>query len=278
MDKNAGLMQRAASSDSSEFLAQLNKVFGPSQRSKPRTLEQKLKALNEQDLRLVLSTAEMVKVAHGFTRSNTEPYTQLVLTMYPRLNVKLRTLIAELLQSTDPVPQAVKHSPMPDKPKSIGQDGVQFLMTDTEPTAGPTNSTTSITDDFVSRLTMRESGGNSQAEITIKDGRRFVGKLQFGEARLADYKKATGQSFTQDEFKANEALQDEVAKWHFADIDKAIDALGVAAKSYSRDGLKAVAHLGGNAGMAKYVRTNGVFNPADELGTSLQDYYDKFSS
>ena len=79
MDKNAGLMQRAASSDSSEFLAQLNKVFGPSQRSKPRTLEQKLKALNEQDLRLVLSTAEMVKVAHGFTRSNTEPYTQLVL-------------------------------------------------------------------------------------------------------------------------------------------------------------------------------------------------------
>jgi len=137
---------------------------------------------------------------------------------------------------------------------------------------------TTSNDDFLARLKQSESSGNSQAEITIKDGRRFVGALQFGAARLADFKKHSGKRFTQDQFKANEALQDEVAQWHFQDIDKAIDALGVAAKSYSRDGLKAVAHLGGNAGMAKYVRTNGVFNPADELGTSLQDYYDRFAT
>ena len=34
-----------------------------------------------------------------------------------------------------------------------------------------------------------------------------MGALQFGDARLQDYKKATGSSFTQDEFKANSALQ-----------------------------------------------------------------------
>ena len=73
-------------------------------------------------------------------------------------------------------------------------------------------------------------------------------------------------------------LQDKVAAWHIADIDKAIDALGDAAKGYERDGLRSVAHLGGKSGMAKYVKSKGSYNPADELGTNLQDYYDKFSA
>ena len=118
----------------------------------------------------------------------------------------------------------------------------------------------------------------SDAEITITDGRRFVGKLQFGEARLRDYQRATGTTFTQDEFKADTALQDRVAAWHLADIDKAISGLGDAASGYDRDGLRAVAHLGGVSGMKRFVRSKGEYNPADELGTSLQSYYDKFSA
>lgn len=51
-----------------------------------------------------------------------------------------------------------------------------------------------------------------------------------------------------------------------------------AATGYDRDGLRAVAHLGGVGGIKKYVRTKGEYNPADELGTSLQSYYDKFST
>jgi len=39
------------------------------------------------------------------------------------------------------------------------------------------------------------------------------------------------------------------------------------------DGLRSVAHLGGKGGMAKFVKSSGKRNPADELGTSLQDYY-----
>ena len=139
-------------------------------------------------------------------------------------------------------------------------------------------STNTGNDDFLARLTQSESSGNSQAEITIKDGRRFVGKLQFGQARLKDYQAATGQKFTQDQFKANEALQDEVAQWHFQDIDKTIDALGDAAKGYDHDGLRAAAHISGKSGMAKFVKSGGQYNPSDELGTSLQDYYRKFSS
>ena len=115
------------------------------------------------------------------------------------------------------------------------------------------------------------------AEITIGDGRRFVGSLQFGRARLSDYQKAPGTRFAQDEFIADEALQDAVAAWHIADIDNAIDALGDEAAGYDRDGLRAVAHLGGAGGMKHFVRTKGEYNPADAIGTSLKSYYDKFS-
>jgi len=94
---------------------------------------------------------------------------------------------------------------------------------------------------------------------------------------LKDYQKATGTSFTQEEFKENLALQDRVAAWHLNDIDKAIDGLGDDAKGYSRDGLRAVAHLGGVGGMKKYVKSKGQYNPSDQLGTSLSDYYNKFS-
>ena len=35
---------------------------------------------------------------------------------------------------------------------------------------------------------------------------------------------------------------------------------------------------GGKSGMKKFVQSKGDYNPADELGTSLQSYYDKFSN
>lgn len=130
---------------------------------------------------------------------------------------------------------------------------------------------------FIDRLAMSESSGNPQAEITIGDGRRFVGLLQFGEARLQDYKNATGEQFTQDEFQNDPELQRRVNEWHIGDIDRAIDSLGGAAAGYSRDGLRAVAHLGGITGMRRFVESGGEYNPSDELGTSLQAYYDRFS-
>ena len=131
---------------------------------------------------------------------------------------------------------------------------------------------------FLDQLEVSESSGKADAEITIKDGRRFVGKLQFGKARLQDYQKATGTTFTQDEFIKDAALQDKVASWHIANLDKAIDALGDDAADYDRDGLRAVAHLGGKSGMKKFVQSKGGYNPADELGTSLKSYYHKFSA
>ena len=79
------------------------------------------------------------------------------------------------------------------------------------------------------------------------------------------------------DFKEDPVLQERVVRWHLADIDEAIDALGDKASGYSRDGLRAVAHLGGKAGMKKFVKSKGEYNPEDELGRSLREYYEKFS-
>lgn len=130
--------------------------------------------------------------------------------------------------------------------------------------------------DFINRLAGSESGGNSKAHRKNKDGREFTGWLQFGKARLEDYKRETGTSFTMKEFRESEAIQQTVALWHVRDIDKAIDERGYTGMGYSRDGLRAVAHLGGIGGMIDFVEKGR--NASDELGTSLKDYYVKFSS
>ena len=133
-------------------------------------------------------------------------------------------------------------------------------------------------DVFEKQLNQSESSGNTKADRTNKDGRRFAGAAQFGEARLDDARKALGIDFTMDEFKNNPKLQKRVYGWHIKDIDKAINNLGEQGKNYDRNGLRSVAHLGGIEGMNKYVKSGGQYNPKDELGTYLSDYYAKFSS
>lgn len=129
---------------------------------------------------------------------------------------------------------------------------------------------------FIKDLTMSESSGDPTADRTNKDGRRFAGLLQFGEARLDDYREAKNIKFTQDEFVKDVDLQEKVALWHIKDIDKLINRTKNKGKYTNRNGLRAVAHLGGKTGMTKFVETQGQYNPADEEGTTLQEYYDKF--
>ena len=296
-----GLMK--PSPKQSDLMQDIKRAFGPVS-STPVSLEQQLQSLNESELNLVLTTAQLVKMAHGFKAGNTQPYSSLVASMYPNMKPTLRSLIAKMLQDADPIPDAVEAavtSPRVDPREQVlseyeavlSQRPTDTLTAQTEKQDNPAlqayyqivkeqeeatgASTNTSNDDFLARLTQSESSGDSNAEITIKDGRRFVGSLQFGTARLADFKKHSGKRFTQDQFKADEALQGEVALWHFQQIDKAIDALGDAAKGYDRDGLRAASHLGGVGGMKRFVKSGGKYNPADELGTSLKDYYNKFS-
>jgi hypothetical protein len=259
----------------SELRKQIQDALGPSKG--PLSLDEYLAQLSKQELNHLLSIAKMVKVAHGFGPNRNRSYVDVIRQMYPKFHSSKREVIAAMMQDADPIENTaltpIKSSL--DYNNAALDEWASALPTPA-PEAVATSSATN-TDPFIERLTQSESSGDSKAEITIKDGRKFSGKLQFGEARLQDYRAATGKTFTQDQFKADEALQDDVGAWHIADIDKAIDNLGDAAKGYSRNGLRSVAHLGGKGGMAKFVQSSGKHNPADELGTSLQDYYEKFS-
>jgi len=209
---------------------------------------------------------------------STESYLDMVRKVYRGGNLMMQQLIADVLEEVAPI-EVIKAEPQPKSDARMSfymRDDFKLPSAVEGDTEAPTPEPEQLS--FLDLLQQSESSGRSDAEITIGDGRRFVGSLQFGKARLSDYQKATGIRFTQDEFIADEALQDAVAAWHIAEIDDAITALGDAVAGYNRDGLRAVAHLGGVGGMKQFVRTKGEYNPADELGTSLQSYYDKFST
>jgi hypothetical protein len=135
-------------------------------------------------------------------------------------------------------------------------------------------------DDFANAMMMSESSGRSDVQITARSSGRdqtMTGLFQFSEDRLKDFKKATGQDFSVEDFRANPDLQRQVFNWHIGDIDRVIDQNNFLEQGYTRDGLRAVAHLGGVSGMMRYARSRGEYNPSDKFGTALSDYYQKFS-
>ena len=161
--------------------------------------------------------------------------------------------------------------------KNIASLAKEYTQSDLK-AMGVDTSTTDSESSFRDRLAMSESSNNYLERRVNEDGSVYVGQLNFGQARLDDYMKANKVQFTQEQFRTNPALQDKVADWHFADIDRAINSLGNAATKYNMDGLRAVAHLGGITGMIRFVNSGGKINPSDELGTSLLKYYNKFSN
>ena len=143
---------------------------------------------------------------------------------------------------------------------------------------------------FITRMIGSESSGRPDASVTIDDGRTFSGLGGVGEGRLSEMKDAgvVPRDMTLAQFSTaeNADIQRDALRWHVQDIDRAIDATGALSRGYSRDGLRAVAHLGGQGGMRRYINSGGRYNPNDSYttpsgkvteGTSLQDYYEEFA-
>lgn len=149
------------------------------------------------------------------------------------------------------------------------------------------------------------SGGYQDALGTAESGNQpgavnplgYSGLYQMGAGRLADlgmYQPAQGENLkanqwkgafnipgfpdvkTQQDFLKSPAAQRVAFNAHVQNIDNAIAATP-GADQMNRNGLQAVAHLGGVGGMQKFVQTNGQYNPADANGTHLSDYYARFS-
>ena len=95
---NNGLAAPVKTQD--DILSMTRKAFGKSNKQ-PRSLEQRLQGLSEKDLKLVLQTAQYVKLANGM--GNPETYQVTADFMYPKMNTGIRRLVAEVLEDAEPL-------------------------------------------------------------------------------------------------------------------------------------------------------------------------------
>ncbi|HXT99556.1 MAG TPA: hypothetical protein VN903_01100, partial [Polyangia bacterium] len=136
-------------------------------------------------------------------------------------------------------------------------------------------------------------GGNSADKVNAGG---YAGQFQFGAGRLADlglYTPAPGEDLKSnqwkgqfhiapynvaslDDFLKNPAAQHAAFVAHVADIDKTIDSTPGADK-FDRNGLRAVAHLGGTGSLRAFIASGGNLDRADSNGTTLKGYYQKFA-
>jgi hypothetical protein len=140
-------------------------------------------------------------------------------------------------------------------------------------------------DTFKEDLAISESSGNYDAEYESKKGNKYVGKWQFGNARLTDFKNANKKfkDLTMDQFKNSPSIQNEVWDWHVDDINSYIDSreldkyIGTELNgvTISREGLIAGAHIGGRTGLKNFLNKGD--EGTDELGTTITEYIMKFS-
>ena len=128
---------------------------------------------------------------------------------------------------------------------------------------------------FLDRLIQSESSGNRNAFRTNKDGKSFAGLVQLGQARVDDYNKTHNTNIKLADFEANPEIEQSVIGWHIQDLTGLAEQLSTET-GMDVNGLVAVGHLGGRTGMKKFAR--GGYDPADELGTNLSDYYGKFKN
>ena len=183
MTLKIGLMN--PSDKPSELMDALRTAFGPFTGS-TATLEERLQALPENKLNLVIQTARMVKTAQSFIQNpaRTESYQMLVDRMYPKLDFMIRNLIAEVLQDADPLPEIedTRQKQRDAAVQSVVDDYDAFLtrqkkpeITDEDIAQYQTEIQEQYPDSFLQQLAQSESSGGKDAEITIKDGRTFTG-------------------------------------------------------------------------------------------------------
>jgi hypothetical protein len=136
---------------------------------------------------------------------------------------------------------------------------------------------------FNMALAKSESGGND----SVINSEGYGGRFQFGQDRLNDYNRATGNNLTVAQLASMPADQQrQVQNWHLNDIDQFAANKGlnsyvgqeVAGVPITQNSLRAVAHLGGKGGLEKFLTTGGQYNPADSNGTRLSDYAGRFNN
>jgi hypothetical protein len=135
---------------------------------------------------------------------------------------------------------------------------------------------------FRNALGISESGGDYSAVNDLG----YTGKYQWGNARLADYNKAMGTDYTLKDLLKSPDLQEKAQAWSEGDImdyvaDNGLDAFygkTIQGITMTPSAMMGMAHIGGRAGMKKWLLTGGEYNPEDKNSTSIADYAAKFAT
>ena len=83
-----------------DLLAATRRAFSD-ERREPRTLSQQMESLNENELQVVLQTAQMVKMAASFHNED-KPYSAIVEKMYPKMMFEYKSMITKILEDAAP--------------------------------------------------------------------------------------------------------------------------------------------------------------------------------
>jgi len=132
--------------------------------------------------------------------------------------------------------------------------------------------------DFLKKLATKESTNNYR-ENSVKGA---FGLIQMKKGRLDMYNKNNDTDYTTKQYLDSDSIQDTVNKWHINDIDRLYyekrNENYPNMNTMTLDSFRAVAHLGGNEGALKYVKTKKLnpnnpnkYNPTDG-NTYLSDY------
>ena len=124
------------------ILDQFRKALTPSTDKEP-TLEEKLSALSQSDLNSVMSqskiahmSARMQRKVHG---APPQTYGELLQSMYPKSNNDLLSLVAEVLQETDPILEESIVPRYKKKPKYSREAVAQFYVDTLKPKQSDVN-------------------------------------------------------------------------------------------------------------------------------------------
>lgn len=105
------------------------------------------------------------------------------------------------------------------------------------------------------------------------------GTIQISDADAAAFADELGIGLAPGQVKSTPALAEEASRWKVAKIDKAIEEGGYLEQGYSRDGLRAVAHLGGVDALETFTASAGNTTMVGSEGDDdLSAAYKKFSS
>jgi len=212
--------------------------------------------------------ADQLSIVSRREKTSAEPELGFMSGMFNRVYASNQTIKEQLRQYEDGSTRAMT---VDGKPVDMLNKGYEVNKVDPKSKEGINN--------FISSMAMSESSNNSKSIRTNKDGKQFAGLLNIGKAVQDQYMDATGAEFDMDDFRDDPILQNEVALFHIGKLDQAISSIkNIPEKFNDINGLRGVGHLGGATGMKKFVESGGKYNPKDELGTSLMDYFNKFSS